>query len=154
MGFYFHKVKSGSYIWAPPPACADVALEQLRVARIKRQSSIHVFVCPRLFSLAWLKQMIKACDFYFEGPVGTTFWPDSMHEPLTIGVCLPYFNSPPFEFRRTPKVLSLVRQLRGILKKEEVAATNLLHEFHLKSEQIPSMTVDVVWRLLHFRSQD
>jgi len=32
----------------PPPAAADVALEQLRQARHKRQDSFHIFVCPKL----------------------------------------------------------------------------------------------------------
>jgi hypothetical protein len=38
-------IKSGVYGWLPPPAAADVALEQLRIARIKRQDcTTHIFV--------------------------------------------------------------------------------------------------------------
>ena len=38
-----------TYIWAPaPPLAAEVALAEMRKARIKRQESAHVFVCPRL----------------------------------------------------------------------------------------------------------
>jgi hypothetical protein len=35
-------------VFGYPPAAADVAIEQLRIARIKRQESSQVFVCPRL----------------------------------------------------------------------------------------------------------
>ena len=40
-------LKKGTFVWAPPPAAADVAIEELRQARIKRQDSTHVFICPR-----------------------------------------------------------------------------------------------------------
>ena len=31
------KIISGSYVWTPPPAMTDVAIEQLRCAVLKRQ---------------------------------------------------------------------------------------------------------------------
>jgi hypothetical protein len=41
--------KSGTFIWAPPSAAADVvALEELWKARIKRQDSLHIVVIPHL----------------------------------------------------------------------------------------------------------
>ena len=46
-----------TYIWAPPQFAADVALAELRKARIKRQTSAHIFVCPRLCSPLWIKQL-------------------------------------------------------------------------------------------------
>jgi hypothetical protein len=53
-------VTSGKYIWAPAPALADAALEEFRIAQIKRQKSTHVLVCPRLMTPLWLKQLYKA----------------------------------------------------------------------------------------------
>ena len=47
-GFWMNKVRPGTFLLSPPPAAADVALEQMRIARIKRQSSLHVF-CLSLF---------------------------------------------------------------------------------------------------------
>jgi hypothetical protein len=44
------RIKRGCYLWTPPPAAADVALEQLRQARHKRQDSFHIFVCPKLMT--------------------------------------------------------------------------------------------------------
>jgi hypothetical protein len=52
-GFWRHKFKPGKFIRAPPPAAADVALEELHKARIKRQDSMHVFVCPHLLKPEW-----------------------------------------------------------------------------------------------------
>ena len=65
-------LKKGAFGWFPPPACADVALEQLRMARIKRQDSSHVFVMPRLLTLKWgrLKQLWKACGVILSVPAG------------------------------------------------------------------------------------
>ena len=45
--------KSGVHIWTPPPCVANVALEQLRLARLKRQVSTHIFIVPRLFYSLW-----------------------------------------------------------------------------------------------------
>ena len=43
-------LQSGTFIWAPPPAIASFAVNELRRARHKRQKSIHLFVCPRLMT--------------------------------------------------------------------------------------------------------
>ena len=46
-GFWRPRVAPPStYLWHPPPAAANVALEQLRIARIKRQQSAHMLFAP------------------------------------------------------------------------------------------------------------
>jgi hypothetical protein len=64
-GYWRVKTLPGTFVWAPPPAAASGALEELRKARIKRQDSMHIFVVPRLFTTEWLKQIIKAADIVF-----------------------------------------------------------------------------------------
>jgi hypothetical protein len=55
-GFERPILKEGrTYLWLPPPFAANVAIAELRKAQIKRQSSTHVFVCPRLCSPLWPK---------------------------------------------------------------------------------------------------
>ena len=87
--------ESGVYVWSPPPVIADVALEQLRCARLKRQNSLHVVVTPRLFVYLWRKQLHKAADLALIPPLGLSFWPCHMHEPLLIAFCSPFFRFDP-----------------------------------------------------------
>ena len=78
------------YLWAPPPYAADIAIAEMRKARIKRQTSSHVFICPRLCSSFWVRQLYKAADFVIEVPSGQSFWPNDMHEPILIGILFPF----------------------------------------------------------------
>ena len=67
-------IKAGTYIWAPPPAAADVAVQELRRARHKQHESLHVFVCPRLMKPRWFRQLYKAADMIFDLYPGHPFW--------------------------------------------------------------------------------
>eukprot|EP00978_Attheya_sp_CCMP212_P004701 scaffold10314_cov60-Attheya_sp.AAC.1 len=87
---YVPTIVHGTFIWCPPPAAADIALEQLRQARIKCQDSCHIFICPRLLTCEWIKQLWKAADLVFEVPTGYEGWPTDMLEPLTIGILFPF----------------------------------------------------------------
>ena len=95
-GFWYHKTRSGTFLWSPPPAAADVAVEQLRISRMKRQDSTHIIICPRLLTAEWMRQFNKAVDFYIEIPAGCCCWPANMYEPLILGVCFPYMKIPPW----------------------------------------------------------
>ena len=53
-------------IWVPPPAAADVVVEQLSLAKHKRSRVCHVVVVPRLFTSYWRKHLTRATDFYFK----------------------------------------------------------------------------------------
>jgi hypothetical protein len=152
-GFWRHKVVPGTFVWTPPPAAAEVALEQLRKARIKRQDSLHILAVSRLMTPEWLKQLYtKASDIVFQIPAGCPFWPDTMFEPLTIGICFPFLRSKPWQIRRTPKVLGLGRALRKVLKEEPLAAGNLLRQFLLECRRIRTLPELVVRRVLFFES--
>ncbi len=56
-------------MWHPPPALADVAVEELEESRHKRKHLNHVFVSPRLMTFAWRKRLKKICDLVFEIPL-------------------------------------------------------------------------------------
>ena len=87
-------------VWAPPPAAADVVVEQLSLARHKRSTCLHLVVVPRLFTGHWRKHLSRATDFYFKLE-NDELWPlAEMHEPVLIFVCLPLItHSPNFEAR-------------------------------------------------------
>jgi hypothetical protein len=57
-------------LWLPPPAAADVAVEQLSFSRHKRPDLIHVFICPHLMTQHWRKRLYKISDVLFNIPVG------------------------------------------------------------------------------------
>ena len=83
---------STTYVWAPPPAIGDVAIEQIRYARLKRQTSLHVFVIPKLFYALFRRQLHKTMDIVLFLPPCFEFWPKSMHEPLIISFLFPYLG--------------------------------------------------------------
>jgi hypothetical protein len=118
-----------TYIWAPPPFAAEVALAELRKARIKRQASCHVFICPRLCTTLWQRQLFKCADFVFEVPVGSKVWSSDMHEPLLIGLLFPFSELNHGNSECTPKMHAVGRDLRGLFEDPEVDSGDLLRKF-------------------------
>ena len=140
-----------TYIWSPAPLAAEVALAEMRKARIKRQSSAHIFVCPRLCTSQWLRHLYKAADFVFEVPIGTTVWPAEMHEPLLIGVLFPFISVHPWQIRGSPKMHAVGRQLREVFKVSEVDAGHLLCEFWKCCIKLKDMPKSLVWKMLYIK---
>ena len=141
-----------TYIWAPPPFAADVAIAELRKARIKRQTSSHLFVCPKLCCPLWIKQMYKVSDVVLEFRAGSLHWPEEMHEPILIGVVFPFLRHSPWQLRNTPKMHAVVRQLRTMLQEEGVDSCNFLRQFWLQCHRFGGMPEPVVRKVLYFGS--
>lgn len=72
-GLWWPQEKKGRWIWEPPPAAAEVAVEQLRVARMNWIDSTHLFVCPKLMTPRWRRQLFKVSDLVLVCPVGEAF---------------------------------------------------------------------------------
>ena len=152
LGFWRPAVRKGCFLWAPPPAAASAAIEELRKARVKRQKSFHVFIVPRLLGTEWRRQLHKAADFVLEIPAGHIHWGKCMYEPLMIGIVLPFIRSSPWQLRGTPKVLALGRTMRRVLKEEELDGGSVLFKFLLEFERFRSLPEDVVRKMLYFKS--
>ena len=150
-GFWRINTKPGTFIWSPPPIVADVALEQLRRARLKRRESLHIFIVPHLFTPMWYKQLSKACDIVFEITPTHPFWSSDMFEPVVFGICFPYIKHRPWQLRGTPKMLSLGRKMRVMFKSQDVDHRYILSQLLLECRQLSTMPASVVWRVLHFR---
>lgn len=149
-GVWLPDLRAGTFIWAPPPAAADAALEELRKARHKRQKSTHVVVVPRLMTPKWRKQLHKACDCVFEMPAGCgDAWPTEMFEPCLIGVCFPFLSHRPWQLRGSPRLLALERRVRGLWEDGDAAVAADLCQFLNKTRKFRSMPEDVVRKMLY-----
>ena len=140
-----------TYIWSPPPIAAEVAIAELRKARIKRQASCHVFVCPRLCTTQWAKQLYRAADLVFELPVGFSCWPVCMHEPLLIGILFPFLSVNPWQIKGSPKMFAVGRELRKVLQESEVESRNLLRKLWSLGRDLRSVPEHLVRQLLFIR---
>jgi hypothetical protein len=153
-GFWRINTKPGFFIWMPPPSAASVALEELRKSRIKRQSSTHIFVCPRLLTTEWRKQLNKACDLVVFLPPGIDVegWPTNMFEPRTLGFIFPFLPFHPWHRRNTPKMCYLGREMSRLCKEPGLSPRNFLRKLLDEQLTLSRLPKRVVWKLLHFSS--
>lgn len=140
-----------TYIWSPPPYAADVAIAELRKARIKRQTSSHIVIVPRLCCSLWMKQLYRTSDIVFQVLPGSEFWTKEMHEPILIGILFPFLRSRPWQLRGTPKMFAVGRQLRGMPEDSEMDRRNLLCKFWTQCHELRYMSETVVRRVLLIR---
>ena len=147
-------LRPGHFIWSSPPGAADVAIEELRKARHKRQKSTHIFLCQRLMTPRWYKQLHKACDLVIEIPAKTHFWPKEHYEPLIIGFAFPFIRSQPWQLRGTPKMFAMERSLRKLWEEDEMAGRDLLRKFCIQAWKMGSMSKNMVSRVLFFEQRN
>jgi len=147
-GMWVPEYKNGIYIWAPPPAAAEAALEQLRKARQKRQNSFHVFVCPRLMTPYWAKHLNRSADLITVVPPGQDFWPVEMFEPLIFGVYFPFLKNRPWQLKGQPALLGLDKQLRTLWKNDPGSAGPLLRKLWCNARKMASMPKELVCEVL------
>ncbi len=127
-------------LWSPPPAVADVAIDELMLSRHKRTHINHVFIAPRLCTNTWRKKLYKVCDLVFEVPAGSRpFWPPSEHEPLLIGLTLRFIACSPWQLRQTGTILELGRLLRSVWKAPAGSEWTILRQLSSLPETLESM---------------
>ena len=149
-GVWIPSYRKGTMLWAPPPAAARQAVEELRQARHKRQDSFHVFVCPRLMYDEWRKHQFKAADMILEMRAGVSdIWPKEMHETLIICFYFPYLNRNPWELKRTRLLVELEGQMSQLLKSDHAAAGRLLSKILLQAKGMDALPLRKLRKLLH-----
>ena len=136
------------FIWMPAPAAAEVAVEQLCIARHKRPTSSHLFVVPRLMTAYWRKQLGKLADCMFTVPVGVPWWPTHMFEPITLAFILPLNRFSPWSFKRSKLVGTLERELRSVWQSVPERSGFILRKFCERSRALETMPKGVVWKML------
>jgi hypothetical protein len=151
-GHWRPTIRTSKYVWAPAPAAAWIALEELRKARIKRQHSTHMFICPRVMTPEWLKQLNKVSDVVITVPIGHPAWPKEMFEPLLIGLVFPFVRHKPWQLRGTAKMYALERKLRGLWKDESfMEGSSLLRKFCKQCGELGSLSPSMVSHVLYLR---
>jgi hypothetical protein len=127
-------------LWSPPPAAADVAIDELLTSRHKRPHLNHVFIAPRLSTHSWRKKLFKASDIVFKVPPGSrSFWPSSAHEPLIIGLTLRLLSIPPWQLRQSKPILALGRELQSMWSLEDGAERLVLRKLSSLPARLESM---------------
>ena len=104
----------GTYLWAPPPAAADIAVEYMARAIHKRSNSTHVFLCPRLQTARWFRMLLKATDLVLRIPPGTPVWSLDQHEPLILAISFPLSRDKPWKHGGTPHCIHNGKVLQGL----------------------------------------
>jgi hypothetical protein len=148
-GWFDEGQKDGCFLWAPPPAAADVVAEQLGEARHKRPDCLHITVVPRLMTARWRKSLAKEADLIVELPAGNVYWPSEMHEPLILLVSLPLCRHPPWSYKRTGFVEGLRGELRAVWQGVPERSGTLLRKLLLQERDFQSMQEGVVRNMLH-----
>lgn len=148
-GLWFPNLEPGTFVWHPAPAAAKTAVEELRKARLKRQESTHIFVCPRLMTPHWKKQLGKVTDCLFEIPVNSVpEWDSSQHEPLVVGIVFPFIRSDPWQLKGCPKFRAVDRQLQRLWKEDPASARTVLYELSVYARALSALSPSVVCELL------
>jgi hypothetical protein len=147
-GWFEEGQKDGHFLWAPPPAAADVVAEQLGEARHKRPFCTHITVVPRLMTGRWRKTLGKEADLLVEIPAGVPFWESAMHEPLILCISLPLCRQPPWTFKQTGFMEGLHWELHKVWKSVPEPGRDLLRQLPLQEREFHSLPKGVVWELL------
>jgi len=144
-----HEPPGKIHLWAPPPAVADAALEELLKARHKRTDTFHIVAIPRLMAPRWRRLFHKVCDLHFVVPPGCEFWTSDMYEPLWVGIVLPFVSFRPWSIKRSPLMVELARQLCEVCKDSPAIARNILRKLLKLPGKLASVSPGVARGMLH-----
>jgi hypothetical protein len=147
-GFKLPCIKPGTFIWCPAPCAAEVAVEELRKARHKRQNSRHLFIVPRLMQPLWRKQLFKAADIVLSIKPGHPAWPSQMYEPLTIAFVFPFVRFKPWQLRGSPQLMALGRHLSQVWNDNQRGEGFVLRQLWEYQERIKNMPAKLACKVL------
>jgi hypothetical protein len=148
-GWYAGSSRIGMYVWCPPPAAANAALEQLCKCHLKRPVGVaSIFIVPRLLTSRWRERGFRVGTFSFTIPSATAVWKKGQHEPVICIVCLPLSCHRPWSLRGTKLVGDMERILRGMQSFNTSRTGSLLRKFLEPARALESMPSGMVRHLL------
>lgn len=149
---YWPSFRPGLFLWAPAPSVAEVALEELRKARLKRQESAHIFICPRLMEPSWRRHLNKSADIVFEIPAKFAYWNTDMHEPLILALYFPYLSHRPWHLKGSPSLLGVGKLVQSMWKAGEEPSWSALRQLWVVSRSLPNLSPKLVFKMLRSQS--
>ncbi len=149
-----HCKKGQLFLWAPQPAVADAALEELLKSRHKRPDLTYVVLIPRLMAPRWRRLFMKVCDFTCLISPGPSFWPANAHEPLWVGVVMPFVNCRPWSLKQAPLLVEMGRDLRRVLEDSEGDGGDILWKLLGLLKWIAPLPQHVACGMLHVPRAD
>jgi hypothetical protein len=146
--WYAHGRTPQNCVWAPAPAAADAAAEQMARRIHQHPNSCHIFVAPRLMTARWRRRVGKLSDFDLEIGPGSSVWPQARHEPLLIYVCLPLSVHRPCKLQGTQLLEGFQSKLRDVHKTNSRHRGRLLRQLLVKTARLESMPESMVRGML------
>jgi len=147
------KFQSGVYIWSPAPSAGQHAIEQMRQARLKRTTSTHIYIIPRIFTSLWRKQLFKCSDLVIEMPFDNKLWTkETHHEPLTIALLFPFLPFKPWQLKRSFAFMGMGRVLRRMWQEGYFSQWDILRELFVWTGRLSTMPSNMVWQMLQSAS--
>jgi hypothetical protein len=147
-GVWTPTYRYGNFVWAPPPCVADQCLEELRRARHKRQRSTLIFVCPKIMSYAWQRQLFRSADVVLQIPAGHVAWEETQYESLLIGFYFPFLQYEPWQLKNSNTLLGMARRLQRMCKVDTGASGLVLRELWQFTRKLQTLPECVVQRML------
>ena len=147
-GWFEEGQQDGNFVWVPPPAAADVVVEQLGEARHKRPHCLHITIVPRLMTSRWRKGLLKESDLEIVVPIGCGAWSKDQHEPLLMFISFPLCRHPPWNLRGTSYLEIFCRELRFLWDTLPDRAGPLLRQLLQRTRAFQSMPEGLVRPML------
>lgn len=129
---WFEKHKGqGTYVWAPPPAAAEVVQEELGKSRHLRPHSMHIIIVPRLMTGRWRRHMTRNTDVYIKLETPTIWNLNEQYEPCLVFIALPFMSHKPLLTQRRKLVEDFRSQMRtsGLSKQADGVRWNYVRQF-------------------------
>mmetsp|Transcript_20485 Transcript_20485/g.29214 ORF Transcript_20485/g.29214 Transcript_20485/m.29214 type:complete len:595 (-) Transcript_20485:2495-4279(-) len=137
-------------VWTPPPAAADVAMDQLgKWIHMRPADTTHIIIIPRLMTSRWRKILGKICDLVFTVPLGTPIWNFSQFEPLIVGIALPLCRHKSWRLRGTPLLESVERTLRELPQATRGWGWSVLRQLLITTGSLDAMPAGMVRQVLY-----
>jgi len=147
-GWFCEGFKEGAFVWSPPPAAAGAAVEQMARAKHRRPHCLHIAVIPRLMTVHWQKQLLKACDLVIRIPAKVPFWSSKQHEPVLIALALPLCKHRPWRLRSTKLMGDAERSLRSMWHQGAEGSGRFLRQLLARTRSLDTLPYGMVREVL------